>query len=335
MRLLLAGTILAAGLVAAEALVRSRAGVPLRERLPLLVVRANPLRGFEMVPGLHYTYRHAAHVNELGLRGEELGPRQPGETRVLAVGDSLVYGQGVGERQTLPAYLQQELRRTEASGRPWTVVNGGLRGYDTRQELGLIEELAPRVEPDVVVLFWYWNDLLEHPIPPTYARLSGSGPQCYDTGDGLDALSRLEWRARQLLRRSALVMFLHDRLRAALARPLEPGAAERGFQRLGRYLDRYQELAARHGFRPVVAIVPDPGRLGASSVTAALEERAARLARERGLPVIELLPPLRALTGRLGETPVLPYDGHYRPSANRCMAEAIARELLGLVQAPG
>ena len=63
----------------AELAVRAMAGAPLVERLPILRVQANPHRGWEMIPSEdHYTYQHLVHVNALGLRGSEIGAKQPG-----------------------------------------------------------------------------------------------------------------------------------------------------------------------------------------------------------------------------------------------------------------
>lgn len=322
-----------AAFVTGELAVRAMVGAPLAERLPLLAVRANPLRGFEMVEGLHYTYRHPVHVNALGLRGPELGPADEGELRVLALGDSLVYGQGVADDETLPAFLEAALRRSDPRGRRWSVVNGGLRGYDTRQELALLAELEDAIRPDVVVLFWFWNDCLERPIAQSFANLERDGPVVFDTGDRLEDGQLWRWRLRQLVRKSALVMLLHDRLRSLLGSTLEPEVLERGLEHLRSYLERFRALGRKHGFRPVVAVVPDPNRLLGPAFTDALEGRVAELARELELPLIELLEPLRALAAREGRPPVLPYDGHYLPRANRAMAEAAARELLLLVAA--
>src|SRR5262245_26290034 len=77
-RLLALALSLLAALLVAELTVRVLVGAPLRERLPVMRVRANPYRGWEMVPSEdHYTYEHLVHVNALGLRGRESSRRRP------------------------------------------------------------------------------------------------------------------------------------------------------------------------------------------------------------------------------------------------------------------
>ena len=305
-----------------ELVVRARIGSPLPERLPILEVRANPYRGWEMVPGVHYTYEHPVHVNALGLRGEELGPKRPDELRVLALGDSLVYGQGVGDDETLPAFLEQALSR-DAGGRMVRVVNAGHRAYDTRQELGLLEELGERIAPDVVILFWFENDFFERDIDATAARLRASGPIAFDTGGKMEGATLLKWRLRQLARRSALVMLVHDLVAKKPLDRMTPEVARSGLDRLGGYLERFQRLGKERDFRPLFCVIPSAGFVRQGRADREPDRSALEVARRAGLAVLDLygaLEPLRADGG----PPTVPFDGHYAPAANRAMAEAVA-----------
>jgi lysophospholipase L1-like esterase len=327
-RILALGLALGASCLVAEVLVRILVGTPLVERLPIQTVRANPYRGWEMVPGVHYTYQHAVQVNALGLRGPELGPKLPGETRVLFLGDSLVYGQGVADDETVPFALEQALR-ARAPERLWTVVNAGHRAYGTAQELGLLEELGARIAPDVVVLGWYWNDVVERAIGPTYEEFRARGEFAFDTGAPLEGRARLVWQAAQLPRRSALLMLVHD-LTSTKAQVFAPELAEAGFERLAGLLGHFRALTEALGAEPVMALIPDAKRLVGREDTRAYDERALALARGQGLPVIELLEALVPLHAARGTLPVLPFDGHYDAEANRALGAHLAERLLAL-----
>lgn len=331
-RLLGLGLGLALGLVACELLVRARVGVPLVERTPLLRVQANPLRGWEMVPGEpHYTYLERVEINSLGLRGPEVPPaKEPGEVRVLVLGDSLTYGQGVGERDTVPARLEERLRELEPDRR-WRVVNAGHRGYSLRQSLGLLAELGERIAPDVVLLLWYWNDLDPVDVERIHARLSESGPVTLDLGAPFEGLAALRWRARQLLRRSALLMYIHE-LRKVGHGPPGTEYAEQGLARLERELDEFVARCAALPARPLIGIVPDVGSLLSPHWTDALAAGAAERAAARGLPLVPLAPALAPLVERTGRPPILVYDGHYDPAGNRALAEALVEPLRALVR---
>ena len=314
-------------LLAGELWVRATVGAPLAERTPLLVVRANPHRGWEMLPSApHYTYRHRVEVNALGLRGAEVpAEKAAGEVRVLALGDSLTYGQGVADADTLPARLEDELERL-APDRAWRVVNAGLRGYSTPQELGLLRELGPRIRPDVCVLLWYWNDLNASDVEGLFAELSASGPIAFDLGEPFEGRAALLWRMKQVLRRSALVMYAHDALRAREGRPTA-AYVEEGLARLAPMLEEFRSLCAELGARPLLAVIPDVGSLAGEHWTAPLADRAASLAEAAGLPVVRLAPALAPLA-QDGDPPILPFDGHYDPAANGAMAERLAPAVL-------
>jgi lysophospholipase L1-like esterase len=327
--LVAAGTLLVA-LVALEGAARLRFGAPLAERLPILRIQADAKTGWRMVPSLdHYTYQHHVRINALGLRGPEVGPKAPGERRVLALGDSLIYGQGVADDQTVPAHLAALLD----GGGAWTVVNGGHRAFDTHQELALLDDLRASVEPDVVVLFWFWNDIRECDVPGTHARLTASGPVAFDTGVAMEGSAVWKWRMVQLARGSALAMAAHDVWRARKGRPPGPDEIDGALTRLAGYLDRFTALAAAAGFELLFVALPDANALldepGAAHFSTAIATRAEELAREHGWATCDVKTALVDLTRATGALPVLPYDGHYTGAANRAIAAAVAACLSG------
>ena len=322
--------------VAGELAARRRFGAPWPEREPLMSVRANRFRGWEMVPGQHYTYDKLVRVNGLGLRGPEPGERADGERRILLLGDSFVYGQGAAEDETIPHYLALEL-----AGRwpgPITTINGGHRAYATHQELGLLQEFAGRLAPDDVVVLWFWNDLTERDIEGVRRRLEASGPLVFDVGAPMEGWTRARWRLVQLARRSALVMWCHDLLKRGRVGDLS-GEAQMPTKayalRFARYVELFELAAERFGFRLHFAIVPDPFALSSPPADAGGQHPSLQaeavvrgiLAR-RGVHTIDLHGPLREWVGD-GPLPVIPFDGHYLPEASRVMARTLALALAG------
>ncbi len=312
----------------AELAVRAMVGAPLVERLPILRVQANRYRGWEMLPGEdHYTYQHRVHVNALGLRGPEIGPKQGGERRILCLGDSLVYGQGVADDQTLSAQLEALLQSRAEDGASWRAINGGLRAYGTSQELGLLDELGARIAPDFVILFWFWNDIVERPIPETFARYEASGPVAFDTSEAMEGRALWKWRALQLARRSALVMYSWDQIRLRRSSFYTPDVVSAGLTHLEQALPRFRSRCEALGARPIVAVIPDHGSVQGSHPSRALAARAMELARAAGLSVIDLSPPLVELA-RAGDVELaIPFDGHYTSPANRAMAAAVVEAI--------
>lgn len=316
-------------LCAAELGLRLLVGSPIPERLPISRVQASPYRGWAMVPGeAHFTYLEEVLVDELGLRGRSPGGAAGEERRILALGDSLVYGQGVGEEETLPHHLERVLESAASASGPWRVLNAGHRGYATNQELGLLRELGARIAPEIVLLFWYWNDLEEPDVERIHQRLLRSGPVEFDLNERLEGPRVARWRLKQLARRSALVMWVHDLWRAARAEPTLPEQQEPQLARLDRRLGEFVRDAALLGARPFFVVLPDAGALRGAHPSVALGERALALARARGIPSFDALPAMRERFGARRRLPVLPYDGHYQGEANRALAEDVGRWLL-------
>ena len=101
--------------------------------------------------------RFPVRINALGLRGPELTLDRAEDTgRVLVFGDSYVFGVGVAEEQILTTHLAHLLAPHFPSG--IEVVNLGVAGYSTDQQVLLWQELGSRLSPDLVILVVCDND---------------------------------------------------------------------------------------------------------------------------------------------------------------------------------
>lgn len=97
-------------------------------------------------------------ANEVGLRSapSPVGAKVDGKTRVLLVGDSYTHGDEVPWNDTWARRLAHEL------GEGYEVLNGGVGGYGTDQSVLRARRLHPRLQPDVIVLGIYIQDLLRN-----------------------------------------------------------------------------------------------------------------------------------------------------------------------------
>ncbi|HVN85455.1 MAG TPA: GDSL-type esterase/lipase family protein [Candidatus Binatia bacterium] len=112
--------------------------------------RYNPARGYELIPGVD-------DVNSLGIRGPEVTLEHPsGLTRIVVLGDSFTYGDGVAARNTLPAELERQLNQTLVG--KFQVLNLGVPGYNTAQEVAYFRELGQRLAPDLVIIAFTLSD---------------------------------------------------------------------------------------------------------------------------------------------------------------------------------
>jgi len=121
-------------------------------------------------------FMHSAEINDLGFRGQTPDPDLDGDggLRVVCLGDSFTFGWGVEDDETYPVQLEGAIAAAAGEGaKPAEVLNVGLPGYNTWQEHRLYEKLVRPMEPDVVVLGWYLNDLdpLSYGVTGTLAPL--------------------------------------------------------------------------------------------------------------------------------------------------------------------
>ncbi len=117
----------------------------------------DPVLGWKLAPGRTLVFRgahfgvHVAH-NPEGLRDRHYDyARVPGRRRVLVLGDSVAWCWGVEQAECFTERLEQALGDTD-------VVNMGVPGYSTAQEVLLYEGEGRRYQSDVVVLVVSPND---------------------------------------------------------------------------------------------------------------------------------------------------------------------------------
>lgn len=138
---------------------------------------------FELRPGLVTTYESwgrgavtHVHVNALGLRDPERPlDRAAGKRRVVATGDSITFGIGVGDDEAFPRQMERQLgERGRSDVEVW---NAGVPGYAMADHLGFLRKRILPLKPDVVLLQLSRNDnALPMPLSPAFMtslRFSG------------------------------------------------------------------------------------------------------------------------------------------------------------------
>ena len=136
---------------------------------------SDPVRGQRLAA--NYTGWFAGvpvHINRLELRDprDYSLAKHPNTFRILVLGDSVTFGHGSVYEHTYPYLVEQRL----AAWRPdvdWQVWNAAVPGYNTSQELAHLEQVGPSFAPDLVIVGFFENDLVEnHPIlAPSRARV--------------------------------------------------------------------------------------------------------------------------------------------------------------------
>lgn len=277
-------------------------------------------------------------TNALGFRDErEVPADKGGEFRILTLGDSITVGLGVTAEDTYARQLESMLGH-QALG-PIRVLNGAVTCYGTWQEVDVLKETSRLVQPDLVILAFYWNDL--YPKPDVIVPIADAKSITQD-----DAAHR----SLRIFKRSRALLFLRERW-AALSNRLWPSFdwTHRAMIAEGRtspYLEQayrdvehsLTEFAALRGegFEPLLVILPIPSQVQQPDEPATpMQRRIEAMARRAGVRTLDVLPALRQAYAEQPDL-YIPWDyEHFTPRGHRVVAEALRRYLLDERLVPG
>ena len=122
--------------------------------------------GTRLMPGFSGWWQREGRayirINRYGFRhGDRHPEKRPGTLRVAVLGDSFIEAFQVPDEQTLCEVAERKLASCAVSaGRVVEVLNFGVAGYGTGQQLQMLKHFVWDYQPDVVVLaFFPGNDL--------------------------------------------------------------------------------------------------------------------------------------------------------------------------------
>lgn len=149
-------------------------------------------------------------TNAYGFRDDRdwVVPRPAGLLRVMILGDSLTFGNAAANEDTYAKVLETRLKRIVGTVE---VANTSAGGWNTDNEVAFFLQEGRRYDPSILVLGFYPNDWASPPNPGSAvapielspdARVEGRPPW----------LRWLPYQAIFLLKRSAVVMYLRDRI---------------------------------------------------------------------------------------------------------------------------
>lgn len=202
-------------------------------------------RGWALEPdasSFQYTrdYGVLVRTNSLGMRDRPHDPQPaPGSFRIVVLGDSFMEAYQVPLEQSLPYRLQERL-----ASRGVEVLNLGVGGYGTAQELLALQEEGLRYRPDLVVLAFYAGNDVQNNSHAIEAALHGEGEPTtfarpYARAASLD--SPLEWTPPDRARLEPYARRWHarrdsllDRIRRMLQPAMVANVVEQATARLWR-----------------------------------------------------------------------------------------------------
>jgi hypothetical protein len=314
---------------------------------------------FELIPGFSGREREhegefdvAVEINSLGYRQPEFAAKRSTPVRMVAVGDSFTFGDGVEADQAWPLAVQRGF--AARSGLSTEVVNAGVPGRWMDEYYLEIAHRSLPLEPDVVLLgFFVGNDIdgsdarahvwrrVDEKGLPLAVEIPGLRVE-----DGLRVRSRPKARWRiPVVRHSHLAQVFFDGGRAIAEAWQPPPLVEEivyapedapetklVVDRVERLLAGITDLCREHGARLLVVMIPTREQIIpelAPDDRPRDWEKPQRHFREflerQRIPFVDLLPRLRA-ERRAGPL-YYHFDAHWTPRGHALAGDAIAEEL--------
>jgi lysophospholipase L1-like esterase len=284
-------------------------------------------------------------INSLGFRGSEVVlPKPSGRFRVAVVGDSIAVGWGVGDDETFSVQLERLLRAKRPT-QDVDVVDLGVSGYDTRQEVTLLKRNVARLQPDLVLVAFCSNDVPEalDDLQPAAVAASAHGSGGADRG----AVFHINpgpstWWERQV--RRSRVLYATGRALRRLTGTGEWGrsrysmeleilqgksspAIDRAWALVEGQLKSLKALGAARGFSVGVIVLPSREQVAGQFPDSQYLVRMRGIAERLGFFVVDPLPRLAHRDPK--DQLYIPYD-RIHPSAlgHRIIADAIAADVV-------
>jgi lysophospholipase L1-like esterase len=304
--------------------------------------------GYVLTPGLEVEFRGAeyrvsARINESGLRGKDLRALEKDSVRILCLGDSFTWGWGTNDDEGYPAVLER-LLQSRYPLLDVQVLNAGVAGYGTDEELEFLRKRGRQLRPNLVLpLFFAGNDFEDNRLPAT---------RSHEIRDGMLYIVRQPGEQRKpiwlalpewLRKKSHLANLISERagylaMRAGLLAKLERRSSQYFSEEDGRrardLLIEIAQVAEQLDAETLFVFAPDKLQLltkPKNTLRAATVVQAA--ASVAGAPWIDLTP---ELVERVDfDELYFVRDGHWTPKGNAWVAEVLTERIgdLGLLRA--
>jgi len=272
-----------------------------------------------------FTHDKVVHINSVGIRDKEYTEQaQKGVYRILALGDSQTFGNGLELSDTWPKQLES-LLNDYSKDIGYEVINSGLPGSDTWQHEIILQRMISRYHPDAVILAFYVNDVFR------------------STKNNFNTKNKLESKVTYLLKSSALLLTFRIALRSirqslfpsdwhlkelALLKGTNDISFDKLWQQVNSSLSRMKLVCDREKIKFIIASLPRRDQISGQLPWEGYHKRLQTIASRLHIPLINMLEPLQESYDDYGKALFIPWDGHNSKLANKIVAESLAASFL-------
>ena len=267
-------------------------------------------------------------VNARGLRDKKREvsiPAPAGIYRILGLGDSFTFGVGVRDEDTFLQKLENKLNASTEPPRRYEVLNAGVQGYNTRDEVIYLERhwLPMGLDPELVLIFFYLNDAYADHAFLNMGETLGiqlKQPEGLARRSWLYDLAQHKYHVREVTAKTEAYYnqpFFADA--ATFLKGANQKSADWSFSREA--LEAVSALCRDRGIKVGVVIFPELLKLRGSYPFTQIHDTVTHACRSFGMPVLDLLETYKGQDER--DLWVHPSDHHPNEIAHAQAADTI------------
>ena len=115
---------------------------------------------YELKPNLEMLYCGARlKTNNVGWRDVDYSlQKKAGTIRIIGLGDSIMFGQGVPNGDDFTVQLETQLNHAFGAKR-WEIINTAVPGYNTAMQVATLKAKGLKYRPDIVLIMFIGNDI--------------------------------------------------------------------------------------------------------------------------------------------------------------------------------
>lgn len=258
-------------------------------------------------------------TNRLGFRDhrEAIGPKRPGELRIVVLGDSFTVSAGVDYERIYTRLLERRLRQAHPQ---MQVINLAVAGYNVLQYELVLQEVALALEPDLVLVALFpTNDFSNETLEENLRRARGE-PEPAAPAWHKQLYVYQAWLGRAEARlRSLLLGFDEMKLRDQRQAGGDPMVAD--WDENISALQRIATAARARGIAVAVTALPHTYNFDRQR---ALNDRVLRYCALQGIPAFDMLRAFTAGGVREASLRLNAIDSHPNEAYNALVAQHLA-----------
>lgn len=303
-------------LLLSEGFLRAVLPSPINWKFPQEAYQFDPEIGYWLLPDqTAYTHDKKVSINTFGCRDKEFNKKtNNSSTRIVAIGDSQTFGNGLEINATWPKQLENTLKNTNGD---WEVINCGIPATDTWQHEIIARRIIEQYRPDILALAVYVNDIRKNP---------DHKPANITTHQQNEVTQRLIYLAKS----SVLALFLRQQYQrfsshdngAKYENAVVYGDNEINLDAAWRDVEKslinINNFTKQHKTRFIIALLPRRDQILDEGQHFSYNEKFKDIAQRNQFEFVDILPMMKKHKDNLL---FIPWDGHNNKLANSLVAQ--------------